>query len=58
MGFTKNAIDAGIITLAFYFGALALGGMGINIILNSVFTPIGALVTFLLAYMETTYNRF
>ncbi|HLC93192.1 MAG TPA: hypothetical protein VJH23_05810 [archaeon] len=58
MGFVKNALDAAIISLAFYFGTLALGGLGLDIIRDSILTPIGATVTFLLAFMETTYNRF
>lgn len=58
MGFGKNLLDAGIITMAFYFGSLAIEGAGIDFVNGSAFTTIGVTVSFLLAFMETTYNRF
>lgn len=58
MATVKNLADAATITLAFYFGSLFLNGAGVDFAKDSIFTAGGAMVTFLLAFMETTYNRF
>lgn len=58
MATVKNLADAAIITLAFYFGSLCLEVLGIDFVKDAILTPGGAMVSFLLAFMETTYNRF
>ena len=58
MGLAKNAMDAGIITLCFYFGSIAMGAIGIDFAKETIMSPLGVVVSYLLALMETTYNRF
>ncbi len=58
MATVKNLADAATITLAFYFGSLLLQAFGVDFAKQSIFTVGGAMVSFLLAFMETTYNRF
>lgn len=58
MSFVKNILDAAIIAFAFYFGSLGLEMLGIDFIRDSTLSYFGTIVTFLLAFMEVTYNRF
>jgi len=54
----KNAVHALVITAAFYAGSFFIEGVGIDFLKDAIVSPIGMVVAFLLAFMETTYNRF
>lgn len=58
MATMRNLLHAALITFGFYFGSLFLNAVGADFAKNSIFTVGGAMVSFLLAFMETTYNRF
>ncbi|VVC00070.1 Uncharacterised protein [uncultured archaeon] len=58
MGLFRNTVDAAVITLSFFLGGLAIQSFGVDFMKDTILTPLGVLVSFLLAFMETTYNRF
>ena len=58
MAFFRNAVHAAFIAGGFFIGSFFFELLGVKFAQDAVMTPLGVLVAYLLAFMETTYNRF
>ena len=58
MGLFRNWVHSLWIVLGLYALATGFNLTGIDVFLDTLFTPMGAIVASLLAFMETTYTRF
>ena len=57
MGLFRNWVHSLWIVLGLYALATGLNLAGIEIFLDTLFTPMGAIVASLLTFTETTYTR-